>query len=173
VGPSEEGGATDEGTLEADQEEEEEMTSPRAPPVPMIPLPGLSQVRSPEVGLVPGKAGTDTKIFVLVTPSKVYPDGRAPVGAHFSDKTVENYVVERVNRRLNLPKSSDGNVVMSWVPEEGGEVISQRFAVWPDEKGLADVVFTTQVVEKGNEPVPKISSFPGMSCSNGPGILFF
>jgi hypothetical protein len=27
---------------------EEEMTSPRAPPVPMIPLPGLSRVRSPE-----------------------------------------------------------------------------------------------------------------------------
>jgi hypothetical protein len=170
VGLSEEDGATDEGTPEADEEEREEMTSPRAPPVSMIPLPGLSRVRSPEVGWVPGKAGIDSKIFALVPPSKVYPDGKAPLGAHYSDKTDENYIVERVNHRLKLPPLSDGKVVMSWVPEEGGEVISQRFAVWPDEKGLADVVFTTQVGEKGNEPVPKILSFPGMSFSTGPGI---
>jgi hypothetical protein len=220
VGPSEEDGATNEGTSEADEEEEEEdmtdsevrrkeqfrahsaqrsggipmpgpappkkestpiekrpveeeMTSPRAPPVPMIPFPGPPRVRSPEVGWFPGKAGTDAMIFVLVTPSKAYPDGRAAVVAHYSDKTDESYIVERVSRRLKLPLSSDGKVVMSWVPDEGGEMYSQRFAVWPDEKGLADVVFTTRVGENGNETVPKIYSFPGMSFSTGPGIPFF
>jgi hypothetical protein len=151
---------------------EEEMTSPRAPPVPMIPLPGLSQVRSPQVGWVPGKAGTDSKIFALIIPSEVYPDGRLPLWAHYSDKTDENYIVERLNHVLKLPPLSDGKVVMSWVPEEGGEVISQRFAVWPDWKGLSDVVFTTRVEEKGSEPVPKLL-FPGMSFSTGPGITFF
>jgi hypothetical protein len=231
VGPSEEDGATDEGTPEADEEEEEgddvdpeeelrarmakmsrgtgmhrmfgppggmpmpgpaplkekkstpiekrlveeEMTSPRAHPVPMIPLSGLSQVRSPQVGWVPGKAGTDSKIFALVPPSKAYPNGRAPLGplrAHYSDKTDEDYIVERVNHRLKLPPLSDGTVVMSWVTEEGGKVMTQRFAVWPDEKGLADVVFKSQVGEKENEPVLK-PLFPDMSFSTGSGIAFF
>jgi hypothetical protein len=142
-------------------------SEPEAPrwDMPTVPV-------GPSLGGIPGKAGTDSKIFALIPPSKYYPDGRVPLGAHYSDKTDENYIVERVNHRLKLPPSLDGNVVMSWVPLEGREVISQKFAVWPDEKGLADVVFTTRAGEKENEPVPKLL-FPGMSFSTDPGVTFF
>jgi hypothetical protein len=75
--------------------------------------------------------------------------GKQPLCCHYSDETDEDYILETVRERLNLAKSDkDGKVTVFWKPQGGGKTSKTRCAVWPDEEGKADIVFTTKVTEK-------------------------
>jgi hypothetical protein len=75
--------------------------------------------------------------------------GKQPLCCRYSDETDEDYILETVRERLNLDKlDKDGKVTVFWKPKGEGKTSKTRCAVWPDEEGEADMVFTTKVAEK-------------------------
>lgn len=60
----------------------------------------------------------------------------------FSDDTDEDYIIQTVYDRLNIPKGKDGKVSITYVPQHGETLCRSTFAVREDTEGQADMVFT-------------------------------
>jgi hypothetical protein len=89
-------------------------------------------------------------IYALVAPYEE--GGKEPLCIFYSDETGEDCIIEAAFERLNLKKDEDAKVTVVWVPQGGGKISRTKCKVVPDCDGLADMVFTTKVVVRKEEP---------------------
>jgi hypothetical protein len=80
-------------------------------------------------------------VYAVVEPRPGNPEGMIFMTGCISDDTDEDYIIQTVYERLEIPKGKDGKVGITYTPHKGDKTCRSTFAVREDVDGLADIVF--------------------------------
>jgi hypothetical protein len=90
-------------------------------------------------------------VLAFVEHSDNYPGGAAPLLCHLSDEEDEHYIREVIDKRLALPKDSEGKVDITISSYGGRKTMMIKCGVKPD--GPADLVVSIKAFEEQRRDV--------------------